>query len=475
MVVNICAGMAALLLAALGWWRRHEAFGAGVYTVAALAACVWCWSIAAVDVATTPDHYPYALVGLWLASVSACVASVFVMARRAVKPRWSPPRPVVAIFIVEPVAIFVLQVTNPLHELVGTQPDGVQVFGIAYQLHAAYCIGLVLAVAASLATRKGQAGAAQRRQITTLQGLIVAVIIVEISQLGLTQYIAVAGLAVLFRSMFGQGLNELVPVTRGAAIDQMSDFVFFFDTAGRLVDMNSPATLIMGSATGQPPLVGTSAEDVFGVPLPLDEATDTFVVLGEGPDAVQAIARCTPLSDDGSGLVGWLVIARHEADHPVHHDPVTGLLTRAQLDQVLRRSVSGASEATEKLSVALLDVDGFKTINDTHGHVTGDEVLNEIARRIDQATDGSATIGRFGGDEFVAVFVGQAAEEAARLAEAMRSSVAASPMQVGGALVDVTITVGVAQYAGGSVAELIGAADAAMYAAKRAGRNRVQT
>ncbi|MET0819353.1 MAG: diguanylate cyclase [Aeromicrobium sp.] len=476
MIVSLVAGLVALTLAALGWLQRRATYGAGTYVVAATAAAVWCWSIAAFDQLDRPGHYPYAVVGLWLAAVSTSVAAIFVMARRAVRSRWSPPRPLVVLFAAEPVLVFALEVTNPVHGLMGSKPDGHLEFGVAYQLHAAYCAALVLASVVALATRAAHADQAHRRQVMVLQGLVVAVVVVEIARLGLTQYIAVAGLAVLHHAMFGRGLNDLVPLDRGAAVDGMDEVVVFFDESGRLVDLNAAARRTLVARDGQQPDAGATVAEVLGPDVTLTEGTDQPVMLGEGPDAPDVVARCSPLTDRAGTPVGWMVVCRevapHRRDRPVMHDPVTGVLTRAQLDHTLRQTVEQLADGVGPLSVALLDVDGFKQINDTYGHVAGDEVLQEVAARVGGAA-GGVVLGRFGGDEFVAVLLGRTAAEASRVAEAMRASVAATPVRTADGLVSVTVTIGVAEYGGDSLPDLVRAADDAMYGAKRAGRNRV--
>jgi diguanylate cyclase (GGDEF)-like protein len=476
MIVSLVAGLVALTLAVLGWARRRSTYGAGTYVVAATAAAVWCCSIAAFEQLDRPDHYPYAVVGLWLAAVSTSVAAIFVMARRAVRSRWSPPRLLLALFVLEPVLVFALEVTNPLHGLMGSKPQGHLEFGVAYQLHAAYCAALVLASVVALATRAARSDQAHRRQVMVLQAMVVAVVVVEIAQLGLTQYIAVAGLAVLHHAMFGRGLNDLVPLDRGAAVDEMAEVVVFFDRSGRLVDLNATARGALLARDGRLPAAGAAVDDVLGPGVTLVAGTDQHVVLGDGPDAPETVARCTPLTDGAGEETGWMVVCREAAprhrDRPVSHDPVTGLLTRAQLDHTMRQAFDQLADGIGPLSLALLDVDGFKQINDTYGHVAGDEVLQEVAARVG-ATAGGVTLGRFGGDEFVAVLVGRTAAEAGRVAEAMRAAVAATPVRTDDGLVSVTVTIGVAEHVDGSLADLLRAADDAMYGAKRAGRNRV--
>ncbi|MFC5679670.1 sensor domain-containing diguanylate cyclase [Aeromicrobium endophyticum] len=476
MIVSTVAGLVALALAASGWAQRRSTYGAGTYVVAAAAATVWCWSIAAFEQLDRPGHYPYAVVGLWLAAVSTSVAAIFVMARRAVRSRWSPPRLLLALFVLEPVLVFALEVTNPLHGLMGSKPEGHLEFGMAYQLHAAYCAALVLASVVALATRAAHADQAHRRQVMVLQALVVAVVVVEIARLDMTQYIAVAGLAVLHHAMFGRGLNDLVPIDRAAAVDEMADVVVFFDDSGRLVDLNASARRTILARDGRLPDAGASVDDVLGAGVTLSEGADQPFVLGDGPDALQLVARCTPLTGRDEAVAGWMVVCREAAprrrDRPVLLDPVTGLMTRAQLDHSLRQAVEQLADGIGPLSIALLDVDGFKQINDTYGHVAGDEVLLEVAARVGGVAGGVLT-GRFGGDEFVAILVGRTAADASRVAEAMRAAVAATPVRTDDGLVPVTVSIGVAEHRGGDVSDLLRAADDAMYGAKRAGRNRV--
>jgi diguanylate cyclase (GGDEF)-like protein len=309
-----------------------------------------------------------------------------------------------------------------------------------------------------------------------LQALVVAVVVVEIARLGLTQYIAVAGLAVLHHAMFGRGLNDLVPLDRAAALDGMAEAVIFFDGSGRLVDLNAAARRMIVARDGQLPDAGASVEEVLGSDVTLEEGTDQPIALGEVAESRELVARCTPQTDRAGVLAGWVVVCREvtsrRRDRPVQHDPVTGVLTRAQLDHALRQTVEQFADGIGPLSVALLDVDGFKQINDTYGHLAGDEVLQEVAARVGGAA-GGITLGRFGGDEFVAVLLGRTAAEASRVAEVMRAAVAATPVRTDDGLVSVTVTIGVAEHVGDSVPDLVRAADDAMYGAKRAGRNRV--
>jgi diguanylate cyclase (GGDEF)-like protein len=130
------------------------------------------------------------------------------------------------------------------------------------------------------------------------------------------------------------------------------------------------------------------------------------------------------------------------------------------------------------LALALLDIDRFKSINDTHGHLVGDEVIKEIARTLTGLLRTYDLAGRFGGEEFALLLPQTRAVDAFRIAERVRGSIAAlSISAAGGEAVQVTVSIGVAALDAGTrreYTELMAAADAALYRAKADGRDQVQ-
>jgi diguanylate cyclase (GGDEF)-like protein len=133
------------------------------------------------------------------------------------------------------------------------------------------------------------------------------------------------------------------------------------------------------------------------------------------------------------------------------------------------------------LAVALLDIDKFKGINDTYGHLVGDQVLKEIAATLKNLLRDYDLAGRFGGEEFSLLLPQTTAVDAFRIAERVRENIAAlsfiAPGAAGGERVHVTVSIGVAALDAGSrrqLAELLAAADAALYRAKASGRDQVQ-
>ncbi len=158
-------------------------------------------------------------------------------------------------------------------------------------------------------------------------------------------------------------------------------------------------------------------------------------------------------------------------------DSLTGLHNRRYLDSHLQTLFDRAVARRRPLSIMIVDLDRFKSINDTYGHDGGDDVLREFARRLRQNMRGIDLICRFGGEEFVIVMPDTEGAVAAKVAERIRAEIARTPFSVGrqGNPVEITISVGVSSVKrqDDSVAALLKRADLALYEAKKNGRNRV--
>jgi diguanylate cyclase (GGDEF)-like protein len=157
------------------------------------------------------------------------------------------------------------------------------------------------------------------------------------------------------------------------------------------------------------------------------------------------------------------------------HDRLTGVVNRETLLHMLVTEVERATRHHKPLSVAFIDIDRFKPINDTYGHNSGDAVLRQMAALITDNIRMSDVFGRYGGEEFMLIMPETTPDEGVILAEHLRASVMAEPMVIAGdQRLQVTISVGIAGGRGSTlqVDRLVDQADAAMYAAKSLGRNR---
>jgi len=162
-------------------------------------------------------------------------------------------------------------------------------------------------------------------------------------------------------------------------------------------------------------------------------------------------------------------------------DAKTGLLNAATWERQAMTEVVRAVRTKTALAIAVLDIDRFKVVNDTYGHLVGDQVLKEIARTLTSQLRDYDLAGRFGGEEFTLLLPQTRAVDAIRIAERIRSTIAGlsiiAPGAVGGERVQVTVSIGVAALDSGTdrtFTQLMAAADAALYRAKSSGRDQVQ-
>ncbi len=155
-------------------------------------------------------------------------------------------------------------------------------------------------------------------------------------------------------------------------------------------------------------------------------------------------------------------------------DELTGLVNRRHMSSLLERERQRCVRSGRGLSVAMVDIDHFKAVNDHYGHPVGDEVLRTFAHQAPQALRGTDIVSRWGGEEFV-LLLPEAALPAARIGvERVRGRIAATPMaHLSGVPIRVTVSVGLTEHiAGESVTQTLERADRALYEAKAQGRNR---
>jgi diguanylate cyclase (GGDEF)-like protein len=157
-------------------------------------------------------------------------------------------------------------------------------------------------------------------------------------------------------------------------------------------------------------------------------------------------------------------------------DPLTGLFNRRYLEESLERELHRAGRAGQPLPVIMLDVDHFKSFNDTFGHEAGDLVLREVGALLRNHTRTEDIACRYGGEEFILAMPGASSGDAERRAETLRATVKDMALEYRGAsLAKIGLSLGVAEYPthAGDVDALVRSADVALYQAKAKGRDRV--
>jgi diguanylate cyclase (GGDEF)-like protein len=184
-------------------------------------------------------------------------------------------------------------------------------------------------------------------------------------------------------------------------------------------------------------------------------------------DSVRYVVTCSDLTS--------MRLAQEQLSYLAHHDVLTGLPNRALLDERLDHELQRVRRSGQGVALMFIDLDGFKTINDSLGHAAGDRLLQEVARRLRASIRDADTAARLGGDEFVVVMTELSQPEDAGVLAGKLLTLLGEPVDVGGRRVTVSASIGVAVFPqdGGDRGSLMMAADSAMYAAKANGRNHV--
>lgn len=256
--------------------------------------------------------------------------------------------------------------------------------------------------------------------------------------------------------------------------------------AGSQLGPESPVARAI--ATGIP-VATRGSEDVFGPGVPerrRSERAGTAYPLTDGSIVVGALVLMGPpldpdtaLLDDLSPLLTdlgpRLAAARavHDAERRAVVDPLTGLRNRRELERAM---AAYGPRPADPASLVYIDLDHFKRLNDTLGHPAGDAALKHVARLLETAVRDGDLVARIGGEEFAVWLPRTPLREGIEVAERIRRSIAEKPLTWSGSVYPVTASCGIASYPEpiGDLLNLPGAADAALYRAKQAGRNRVE-
>lgn len=177
------------------------------------------------------------------------------------------------------------------------------------------------------------------------------------------------------------------------------------------------------------------------------------------------------------GLQQELVQARESMRFSATHDGLTGLVNRTEIIKTLHRELERSHREKKPLTVIMADLDHFKKVNDELGHLAGDEVLAELARRLKSEMRSYDSAGRYGGEEFLIIMPGCDSVTALVRADQMRSAVSRKPVVTSVKMRSITLSMGVAVADGRVPADaraLLHLADLGLYKAKRSGRNRVE-
>ncbi len=224
-------------------------------------------------------------------------------------------------------------------------------------------------------------------------------------------------------------------------------------------------------------LLLTAKDDKQDVVVGLEAGADDYLTKPFDVDELRARVRAGKRILD---LQAALIRAKNDLQFAAAHDPLTGVWNRGAILDLLNREVSRRQRTGNALGVIMADIDYFKKINDTHGHLVGDSVLQEVTRRLAIGVRPYDAVGRYGGEEFLIVFPGCTAPNLIVGAERLRHCIADQPVETSVGWIPVTLSLGLSSVEQGKNEPLdcetfLHGADEALYAAKARGRNRVES
>jgi diguanylate cyclase (GGDEF)-like protein len=282
------------------------------------------------------------------------------------------------------------------------------------------------------------------------------------------------------------GFYRFAPIAREQTVEAMKDGYITLDMKGNIIDVNRAARSILpqlattspgmsiGEVEGASWLAGAEARrSEFEVSQP--DGSSRYYQLSENEVIYggRVIGRCIMIFDT-TETRSLLEEVRQLAER----DSLTSLLNRGTLFAKGAQLLGELSESGGTACLLMIDLDHFKIVNDTYGHLKGDEVLLAIARELSGRLRRTDLLARYGGEEFCALLPDVTGEDALDIARDLKNRIGELAFESGGEVFGITVSMGLAIYEGGrhtTLETLIADADAALYAAKNAGRNAICT
>ncbi|GGK29189.1 hypothetical protein GCM10010124_22420 [Pilimelia terevasa] len=512
------------VVALLCWPRRHRVLPLRVLAINCTTVAVW----SGVELAAVlaPDARLAYAAKLASSPVLLVLCSGLLVLSLAVLDRgWEPSRRLLLALAVVPAATAVAALTDPWHGLVlrdvlwrGPGHEVKVEPGPLFWVNVAYGQSLVAYSMVRVARAWHRSRDSHRRMLgALLVGSLVPVVArvvwylgalpVDATATGFT-VLAIAGYLAVSRNWI-----ERMPLAHQRVFESVSDAVLVVDGGGVIVDANDAARRLARHLRPRQggELIGAAVDGLLTGLAPPEHGSAAHTLSDVWGSGLDLHVRVQAIADRRRGAIGWTFVARditelnrrrREADQAnarlaqanaqlraqlatiealradlaeqAVRDPLTGLYNRRHLMERLDRLILDAGPAGPRLSLAIIDVDHFKRVNDAYGHGAGDAVLTALARvfAVDLGIDD--LLARHGGEEFVVLMPHTPAAAARQRMEELRRRVAAAVVETDGRPLRVTVSVGLASAAGPvDRAALFQAADAALYRAKGAGRDRV--
>jgi len=291
-------------------------------------------------------------------------------------------------------------------------------------------------------------------------------------------------------SIFGFKILDVIPVARGIVFETMSDGVIVLDVSGRIVDYNRAAAAVFPELNGAALSIDVrevlSRQETLCARVTDTSEAEFLMTVGEGEFIRYYQSRISTIRSRSETPIGKILLFKDNTDSTLlleklrelaTIDPLTRLFNRRHFLELTAKQLSRHARTERPLSLLIIDLDHFKHINDTYGHLMGDDVLRTIAGILSSELRGGDIASRFGGEEFICLLPETDSHEAFTAAERMRQSIRKTCIAIPGSQ-DISISASFGVYTvtavmvGEKIETLIARADLALYRSKETGRNR---
>ncbi len=283
---------------------------------------------------------------------------------------------------------------------------------------------------------------------------------------------------------------SIMPIAKDTIFNSINDGVMVLDESCRLIEFNHGSRSMF-------PLLNKSmfgmdfnkvwfelSGDSFPFPLETSVVTKELKLTIDGSERIYQV-RTSALhhANNRNGLlvifteITELKMLQLKLEHQAYYDELTQIFNRRAFFQMAEQDFAAAQKVSSPFTIILMDIDHFKSVNDTYGHSVGDQVLMHVAKACEKQLVEGMIFARYGGEEFVLSLMGCTAYEGEKLADQLRKHIAAQPLLTPEGVLTVTLSFGVAEAAEDpeeTLNQLLIKADKALYSAKREGRNQVQ-
>ena len=494
--ILMAEGVACLIVALMTWYMRRGATGAVSLSVLLLGLSWWdiTYSIFWIDF---PGPTPYFWLDITLVGAFIVPTALFVFSLQHSRLQSWLTRPIFLVLLIEPILAMILLWTDPWHGLYfgGKRALNTTMIldaGVVHWANIIYSYALILISLVILSIAAYRSVGIYRRQTLLIIAALVIPWVVHISFLStggllpnadVTPFIFSITALIFAFALVGYRLLDIVPIARTVLIENMSEGVIVLDTLDRVVDINPVASNVIGLPTAVS--IGEPVDKVFSNWNDIVEKYQNVkdIRVEAELDNAYLDLRISSLWDDRSRFVGRLIVWRDITDLKRTQAKLERLATIDDLTEVLnRRSFLEKAQAELKrslrlgktLSIAIMDIDHFKKVNDTYGHPAGDQVLINFASSFTINIREFDVFARFGGEEFALLMPETDTNQAFQVCERLRLNVARSILDFEGQPIPITVSLGISSLTGenDTLEKILQRADQALYNAKQSGRDR---